>query len=179
MLLVTETDQKEISTPSLEEICRITRRVDPINNRIQIPKYWLRFVAKGAIDLPNFLHKMCLCFYVGIKKIEDTTTNNPLSLLWPPSSNNQLWPLRRQIASRRGVVGVGDGVGVGRGSSQILPPPRTFFSFFFFFFRQEHKMRGREHKMRGRISRLGKQTNNGLTTTPFRRIAILAMSGYG
>ena len=33
----------------------------------------------------------------------------------PPSSNNQLWPLRQRIASRRGVVGVGVGVGVGDG----------------------------------------------------------------
>ena len=55
-----------------------------------------------------------MCFNDGIKKFDNTTTNNPLSrLLRPPSSNNQLWPLRRRIASGRGVVGVSDGVGVG------------------------------------------------------------------
>jgi hypothetical protein len=58
-----------------------------------------------------------MCFYVGIKKFEDKTTNDPLSLLRPPSSNNQLWPLRRRIACRRGFVSVGVGVGVGVGCS--------------------------------------------------------------
>ena len=51
------------------------RRVDPINNSIQIPRYWLRYVAKGAIDPPNFLHKMCMCFYNGIKKFAASNTN--------------------------------------------------------------------------------------------------------
>ena len=98
---------------SIEEFCRITRRVDPINNHIKKFQVLAEIRCQGAINPPNFLHKMCMCFYVGIKKFEDTTTNNPLSLLRPPSSNNQLWPLRRRIASRRGFVSVGDGVGVG------------------------------------------------------------------
>ena len=52
-----------------------------------------------------------MCFYDGIKKFDNTTTNNPLScLLRPPSSNNQLWPLRRRIARGRGVVGVATAV---------------------------------------------------------------------
>ncbi len=67
-----------------------------------------------SISIHQIFYMKCVCVSTSeLKKFEDKTTNNPLSLLRPPSSNNQLWPLRRWIASRRGVVSVGNGVGVG------------------------------------------------------------------
>ena len=98
---------------SIEEFCRITRRVDPINNLYQNSEYWLRYVAKGAIHPPNFRK-----WY--------KTVQPPPSLLTRPSIPRSNMKMRDN--SRRGKNTGGEEY-----TRVQPPPPKKSYSLPSFF----------------------------------------------